>query len=308
MDAQTVIESYVRDVTGRLRAKDRADVAMELRALLSEELAARAGGGPASEAIAVELVRGFGSPGEVANRYRPATPLLDAADTRPFIMAAILGALVIMVGVLTAPSATAHPHEATNAAAGAILGWLGFLVVIFAGRSWARRHWPALTAWRPRDPEKVSRLGSIALVAVIALGLACYGAPTWVAAQFTGGPVPAWLARLAYAPDFQATRLPWLLALWVAQGLMMAWVAFAGRWRALTRRIEAGLAMAVALALVWFWVGGPMFQAGEVDHTAKIWLAPVALLMLLYAVWKIATLVRPPAAPPMQPGASSLAI
>jgi hypothetical protein len=308
MDAQTVIESYVRDVTQRLPRKDRADVVLELRALLTEELAARAGSQPASEASAIELVRGFGAPGEVANRYRPATPLLDAADTQPFIMAAILGASVIMVGVVTAPLAVAHPHQATNAATGAILGWLGFLVVIFAARNWARRHWPSLTAWRPRDPDKASRAGSIALMAVIALGLACYGAPTWVAAQFTGGPVPAWMARLAYAPDFQVARLPWLLALWVAQGLLMAWVALDGRWRALTRRIEAGLALAVALALLWFWAAGPMFQVDAVDHTAKVWLAPVALLMLLYAGWRIATLVRPPAAPPMQPGASRLAI
>ena len=222
-------------------------------------------------------------------------------------MAAILGALVIMVGVLTAPSAAAHPHQATNAATGAILGWLGFLVVVFAARSWARRRWPSLIAWRPRDPDKASRVGSIALVAIIALGIVCYGSPTWVAAQFTGGPVPAWMARLAYAPDFQSTRLPWLLTLWVAQALLMAWVALDGRWRALTRRIEAGLALAVSLALIWFWAVGPMFQVDAVDHTAKVWLAPVAMLMLLYAGWKIAMLVRPPAAPPMQPGASSLA-
>ena len=97
MDAQTVIESYVRDVTQQLRRKDRSDVALELRALLTEELAARAAGAPADEAMAIELVRSFGAPSEVAARYRPATPLLDAADTRPFIIAAILGALPLVI-------------------------------------------------------------------------------------------------------------------------------------------------------------------------------------------------------------------
>lgn len=109
MDARTVIESYVHDVTQLLRRKDRADVALELRALLTEELAARTGGAPADEAMAIELVRSFGAPSEVAARYRPATPLLDAADTRPFLMAALIGALVIMTGVAVAPSAVAHP-------------------------------------------------------------------------------------------------------------------------------------------------------------------------------------------------------
>ena len=69
MDARTVIESYVHDVTQLLSRKDRADVALELRALLAEELAARAAGAPADEAMAIELVRGFGAPA----RSPPAT-------------------------------------------------------------------------------------------------------------------------------------------------------------------------------------------------------------------------------------------
>jgi hypothetical protein len=306
MDAQTVIESYVRDVTRRLPRKDRTDVALELRALLSEELAARAAGGAADEAMAVALVRGFGAPGEVAGRYRPARPLLDPADTRPFTIAAAAGAVVIIAGVLVAPAAATHPHQAANAATGAILAWLGFLVVVFAARNWAQRHWPSLTAWRPRDPESVSRAASLALVAVIALGIVCYGAPTWVAAQFTGGPVPAWMSTVAYAPDFQAARLPWLLALWGLQAGLIAWVAVEGRWRAPTRRIEAGLLLGVSLTLVWFLAAGPMFQTVTVDHTAKAWLAPIAFLMLAYTVWKI-TKLRPPSTP-IQPGASNLAI
>jgi hypothetical protein len=305
MDAQTVIESYVRDVTQQLRRKDRADVALELRALLTEELAARASGALATEAMAIELLRGFGAPSEVAARYRPATPLLDAADTRPFIIAAILGAMVITAGVAIAPSAAAHPHQGTDAATGAFLGWLGFLVVVFATRSWARRHWPSLTAWKPRDPNQASRFGSVALVAVIVLGIVCYGSPTWVAAQFTGRPIPHWMENVAYTPDFQATRLPWLLALWVGQGVLMGWVAIEGRWSTLTRRIEAGSNLAVALALIWFLAAGPMFQTAATDHTAKAWLGPIAIFMLLYAGWRIA-MMRPPA-PPIQPGASSLA-
>ena len=305
MDAQTVIESYVRDVTQQLRRKDRADVALELRALLTEELAARAAGAPADEAMAIERVRSFGAPGEVAARYRPATPLLDAADTRPFLIAAALGALVITTGVTIAPSAAAHPHQATDAATGAFLGWLGFLVLVFATRSWARRHWPALVAWKPRDPNRASRFGSVALIGVIVLGVVCYGSPTWVAAQITGGSIPHWMANVAYTADFQATRLPWLLALWVGQGVLMAWIAYEGRWRPVTRRLEAGLNLAVALALIWFLADGPVFQTAATDHTAKAWLAPIALLMLLFAGWQISMLTRAP--PTIQPGASSLA-
>jgi len=153
----------------------------------------------------------------------------------------------------------------------------------------------------------VSRAASLALVAVIALGIVCYGAPTWVAAQFTGGPPPAWMANVAYAPDFQATRLPWLLALWVGQGLLLAWVAVEGRWRTPTRRVEAALALGVSLALIWFLLSGPIFQTAAIDRTAKAWLALIAAGLLADAVWKASKLMRPQA-PPMQPGAPTLAI
>lgn len=299
MDARTVIESYVRDVTRRLPRQTQADVALELRALLTEELAARAAGGPASEAMAIELVRSFGAPGEVAARYRPAAPLIDAADTRPFLTWAIVGALV-----LAALAPLTHPTGAKDAATTAILAWLGLLLLVFATRAWARRNWPALVAWRPRDPDKVSRAGSLALVAVIALGAVCYGAPAWVAAQFTGGPVPAWMARVAYAPDFQAARLPWLLLLWGGQALLLAWLAFAGRWRPLTRRIDAGLGLAVSATLIWFLAAGPIFQTAAIDRTAKAWLALIAIGLLADAVLKVGKLMRPPS-PPIQPSAST---
>ncbi|HEY1426145.1 MAG TPA: hypothetical protein VGF50_05690 [Caulobacteraceae bacterium] len=302
MDAPTVIEIYVRDVTQRLPRRTRDDVALELRALLTEELAARAVGEPATEAMAIQLVRSFGAPGEVAARYRPATPLLDAADTRPFLTWAIVGALV-----LAAIAPITHLVGAKDAATVAILAWLGLLVLFFATRNWARRRSPSLAAWRPRDPDHVNRVGSLALVAVIALGAVCYGAPAWVAARFTGGPVPAWMARVAYAPDFQATRLPWLLALWAGQALLFAWLVVEGRWRRLTRRVEAALALAVSLALIWFLAAGPIFQAPAIDRTAKAWLALIALGVLADAVWKTSRLTRPPS-PPIRPGTSTLAV
>lgn len=301
MDAQSVIESYVRDVTRRLPRKGREDVALELRALLTEELDARAAGAPASEAMAIELVRGFGAPGEVAARYRPTPLLLEAADTRPFLTWAIVGALV-----LAALAPITHPAGANDAATVAILAWVGLLLLCFATRNWAQRRWPSLTAWKPHDPDRVSRAATLALVAVIGLGLVCYGAPTWVAAQFTGGPIPAWMAHMAYAPDFQALRLPWLLALWVGQALLLGWVGVEGRWRTLTRRIDAGLALGVSLALVLFLAVGPIFQAADVDRIAKTWLALITVVVLADAVWKTSKLMRPPS-PTIRPGASSLA-
>jgi hypothetical protein len=304
MDAQTVIESYVRDVTRRLARRDRADVALELRALLGEELVARAtrAGRPADEAMAMELLASFGPPGQVAVRYRPADALIDPADTRPFLTAAVVGG----VG-LGAVVALAQPHSPKDAVTVAILSWLGLLVVVFAAGAWARRQWPGLAAWKPRDPDRASRFASLALVAIIVTGIVAYGAPAWVYAQFTGGGrLPTGLARLAYAPDFQAMRLPWLLVLWGGQALLGAWVAVEGRWRALTRRAEASLALGVSLVLVWFLAGGPMFQTPGVDHTAKTWLGLITLGVFADAFVKTSRLVRP-SPPTPGPGRSTLA-
>jgi hypothetical protein len=298
MDAQTVIESYVRDVTAKLPMRDRSDVATELRALLSEELAARAAGRTPDEAMAVELVRGFGSPAQAAERYRPASPpLLEGADTRPFLTWAIVGGLA-----LATLAQLTQPHATRDAVTNALLAWLGLLLVVFALRNWARRHWPALRAWRPRDPDRANRFGSLMLVAGIALGVTCYGAPRWVFATFSGG------GRLTvmfdYAPQFQAMRLPWLLGLWGIMPLVYAWLAVEGRWRPLTRRVEAILSLSVGLVLGWFLVAGPMFIAASVDRAVKTWLVLITAGLLADAALKIGRAWPRNAPPRGRPGAT----
>jgi len=300
MDPNTVIESYVRDVTQRLPGRDRADVAMELRTLLAEELAARsaAEARPADEAMTIALLRGFGSPAQAAMRYRPTPPLLDPADTRPFVLSGVIGALA-----LAAIVPLGAPHAPKDAATTAILAWLGLLVLVFATRNWAHRQWPSLAAWKPRDPDRANRAANMALVAVIALGIVCYGAPHTVFALFTRARLPP---SLEFAPQFHAERLPWLLALWGLTLLLYAWVTVQGRWRPATRRIEAGLALASTLVVVWFLSDGPIFQTGDVDRTAKAWLAVIAVAMLADAAVKITRLTRA-AAPPRRPDVSKLA-
>jgi hypothetical protein len=299
MDPKTVIESYVRDVTQRLPGRDRADVAMELGALLAEDLAARSAreGRPANEAMTVEMLRSFGSPAQAAMRYRPTPPLLDPADTRPFLLSGVIGALA-----LAAIVPLGAPHAPKDAVTTAILAWLGLLVLFFATRNWARRQWPSLSAWRPRDPNKASRAANLALIAVMALGIVCYGAPHTVFALFTSARLPA---SLEFAPQFHAERLPWLLAIWGLTLLLYAWVTVRGSWRPTTRRIEAGLAVASTLAVVWYLADGPIFQAGDVDRAAKAWLAVIAVAMLADAVVKITRLARAPA--PRPPNMSTLA-
>jgi len=292
MQAQAVIESYVADVSRRLPQRMRADVALELTALLGEELAARASeaGVAADETMALDLLRTFGRPAEVAQRYRPSPAILEPADTRDFLIAAFAGGIPLLaLGKLTLHN---PPRDWPSIV---ILSWLGFLVLVFGTMNATRRHVPALARWRPRDPDRAARLGSIALVLIIAAGVICYGAPDWVFARFTGGhKLMPWLA---YADDFQRQRLPWLLALWSLEALFFAWLAVEGRWRVLTRRIEAGFQVATGVVLVWFLLAGPMFRVAEIDRAAKGGLIIATAAVVIDAALKVRRLTARPRSP-----------
>ena len=64
MNANDLIESYVTDVAVQLPRKQRNDVAFELRALINEELQARAeaAGRGVDAAMATEFLQAFGRP------------------------------------------------------------------------------------------------------------------------------------------------------------------------------------------------------------------------------------------------------
>jgi hypothetical protein len=292
MQAQTLIESYVADVTRRLPRRVRADVGLELGALLGEELAARsaAAGRAADEAMALDLLRTFGRPADVAQRYGPSPAILDPADTRDFMIAAVIGA----VGLLALGQVTLQnpPRDWPTIV---VLSWLGFLVLAFGTLNWARRRWPTLGRWQPRDPDRASRVGSLALVVIIIAGVVCYGAPDWLFARFTGGGhLPG---SLAYADDFRRVRLPWLLALWSGQAAFFVWLAVEGRWRPLSRQIEAAFQVATGAVLVWFLVAGPLMRTPDVDRALKTGLLIAAAVVIIDAALKVRRLIggrRPP--------------
>ena len=127
MNANDVIEAYVRDVAVRLPRRQRNDVAFELRALLREALQdkADAAGGEADAAMAVALCNAFGQPADVAARYRPRPTLhiIDPMDAHVFVRAAVVGSVVIagagLLELFQQPAAT-EPGIALQA----LGGWL----------------------------------------------------------------------------------------------------------------------------------------------------------------------------------------
>jgi hypothetical protein len=271
MHAPEVIEAYINDIVRLLPRRQRDDVAAELRSLLNEELHARAQelGRSPDEALALTLVRSHGLPNEVAARYQTPWAIIDPADSTSFLRAAIIGAgALVLLGAM--------PGTADNVVKIGILSWLGVLVVAFGAKNWIRRRWPATAVWKPRDRDRVNRVGTTVLVPIATFFVVLYGAPTWVFDQISGGRLDTSWA--AYTVDFQRLRLPCFIGLMIGLLALRSFVAIEGRWRRLTRCINIGLNMALAGLILSFAVDGNIFQSSPVDQIARKVLALVALI------------------------------
>jgi hypothetical protein len=291
MDPKAVIESYVGDVVRRLPHKQRSDVGFELRSLLNEELEAKAmdAGRPADDAAALALLGAFGRPQDVAARYRPpGLTIIEPAEARAFIVMAAVG--VAIQWALSLPPVFAQP-EAFAGQAFARLGawwvsfglaafwWPGFMVTGAMIAAWARRHWPATQPWRPRalDRDRINR-------PLLALGLAAWaaGAGLWISMPWLSHRLLGVLPTVfAFDKGFLWSRGIWLPPLWAGHFVVCGVVLVEGRWRKLTRRVSTAFGAAICALLVWFVVGGPIFQFKPTEDSAKLALTLIVLSILI---------------------------
>lgn len=273
-----VIESYVRAVAAQLPAKQRADVAAELRALLVEELA---GGG---EAAALALVRRFGRPAEVAARYHTPYAVVEPSDTRSFVLVAIAGALLI-------PSTNQRLPFSIDPATAQVwfLAWLGALVILFALKSWATRRWPDAFRWKPsvvRDYDRVRWIEQIALIGILAFYEVAYLMPGPVIGFLSEGRVETGL--LVYTADFaNPLRMLWFAIVVPLLIALEAIVTLQGRWSRLTRMIEIMLFLLAGTQLGWHASYGDIFANAQADRGARMACQLLGAAFVLTAVYKI---------------------
>ncbi len=280
MHATAVIETYIDDTVRLLPRRQRDDVASELRSLLNEEMHARAqeSGRPADESLALELVRNYGHPNEVAARYQAPWAIIDPADSTSFVRAAIIGAgALVLLGAISMRLPSLR-GTADNLVKIGILVWLGLLVVAYGAKNWIRRRWPATVRWEHRDRDRANRVGTAVVVPIATFFIVLYGAPGWVLDQISGGRLDTSWA--AYTADFQRLRLLCFIGLMVGLLALLSFVAIQGQWRRVTRRINIGLNMALACLILSFAVDGNVFQSSQVDQIARNVLALVAVIYL----------------------------
>lgn len=302
MTPDAVLEAYVSDVARRLPRLKRNDVALELQALLNDELQgkAEARGVAADEAMALELVRGFGSPEDVAGSYRPAGfVIIPSTRSRQFAGLALGG--VVLQWLITLPVTLAHAPGQTLAAFGAwwltlgigALWWPGFMVTAAIIAGWARHRWPPaeVSTWRPRrqDTDNINRALWAFGAAAASTGIAAVVGARWAFEHLLA---PQVADAFAFNPGFLPVGGALVVLLWSCNALLFAIVIFEGRWRMLTRALDIALNTLWVAALTWLTLGPRIYLSDTTDQGAKGWLSLVAALVLIdvgvkiYRIWQ----------------------
>jgi hypothetical protein len=295
MNANAVIEAYVTDVAMRLPRKQRNDVAFELRALLTEELQARAdaAGRSADSVMATELVQAFGRPADVAARSRPTLTIVDPADGPAFRRAALIG-----LGLIWGMGLLIHLRQPIGSGWDLLtvlggwwgntvipsLWWPGVLVVCFAAGAWARRRWPQTGEWKPSagDHGPVNRAAMMLALVGILGGVFLLLEPSRVLDVLFGGrAAPAAYEALTYTEAFRRQQAPWVLGLLLLNVPLFVAVIVRGRWSATLRRMELGLVLLTTAMLVWILLDGPVFMTPASDGTTKFFLALIVVVTLV---------------------------
>jgi len=307
MNAEELIESYVADVARRLPRRQRNDVAFELRALLREELAARAAdtGRPADAALALELVKDFGGPEQVAARYRTPLTIIDPADGHAFLRAAVIGLAVIWV---LGRAATVRQSAGPGGDLLSMLGrwwvgyvipslwWPGVLVIWFGLAAWERRRRPQGAEWKPRTDtsSRGSRAGAALGIVGILCGAGVLVDPRWLLDVFLAGrAAPEAYASLTYTETFRDRQGPILLGLILLNIPLLAASIIRGRKSRFLELADTALLLAHGTAMAWAVAGEPILQTEAADRTAKALLVLIIAYLLISLATRLYRSVRP---------------
>ena len=275
--AAQLVERYVREIGGRLPRKVRMDVEDELRTLLMDALDERAlaDGRPPDEEMAVEELRKFGRPEEVAERYQPGPRYLIGPRLYPaFVLTSkivflVLG-ILILVGLglqaafrpekLAARLGSAGLFDLIFGLAKMLFVNLALIAAAFAivERVQARQGKlaePEKEEWDPRnlpavdDPERISVAGRVAAIyCIVALFVLFNFFPEYVGIYFFSGS-----SAYTLSPADLGLRIPLtLLNFWWVLALALNVVLLRrGHWSFETRLAEFGLGVFGAFLVYW---------------------------------------------------------
>lgn len=256
--APELIERYVREVTRRLPAKQRADVVRELRSSLLDALEDRFGPAPTWTQAAI-LLREYGPPKKVAASYRPEDRYLIGPEWFPAFSLVLRIVLAALSGALVLASALALATRPAGEIGGILLGLvdglvdgglISFAIVVAVFHLLQRTEKPPVEISEDWDPaalppatecDAVGRGEAITGVIVPPIFLALL----YLFRDVIGIPVPGGGPPLLN--DIFLAHLPWLSAAVLAGMAVHAVLVWRHRWGWVTR----GANLAVDLFALW---------------------------------------------------------
>ena len=294
MNTHELIENYVADVALKLPRAQRDDVAFELRALLQEELQAKAdaAGRPADAAMTMALLQAFGHPNEVAARYRPTLTIIDPADGHAFRRITLIGLAVIwcagLLEVLQQPIDSGWDvlTPLSQWWLGTVipsLWWPGVLVVWFALAARSRRRRPHAAVWTPRAGKRThaNRIAMVLGIIGILCGVFVLIEPRWLLdVVWQGRAAQEAYTALTYAEPFRHRQAPILLGLLLLNIPMLTAAILSGRWSINMRRMETALSLITCSVMLWTVLDGPVFLADDSDRTVKFAMVVIVAITL----------------------------
>lgn len=294
------IDRYVFAVGRLLPERKRADIELEIRSLIHDELegAGLSAESEDDEAALLTILSNFGRPEEMAARYDGPRYLIGPALYPIFrTVAGVLIAVMVgvgMFGLAIAVGVRSSPiqwGETFSDLAGSILQMLGVLVLIFGiieaanrqGSDQSRKPWDprTLRAVEAQDRVKVGEMVAGIIAALIAIILV-----NGFASQLTGSFVKVdgeWETFAVLSPN--ALRfVPWLTVMWLLDVALKVFVLAQGVWRPLTRWLEFGLSLLGAAIFFAILTDGPLAANPMVEPAFKVTAAIIFAIIAVEAI------------------------
>jgi len=292
--ADDLIARYLHEAGQSLPRGQRADVTAELRGLLEDSLEERAAaaGRPPDEELAAEVLRAFGKPGEVAERYRTGPRHLIGPELFPAYRATLKIILIVLAILFLAGIALSAVFvpERIQKHLGIITVWswvenyakYAFLNIALATLIFAviehlkfRRGAGAAAeaeVWNPRelpkieDPDRISAAGRlVSIYFIVAFFVVFNFFPQYFGLLFFGGGEVRAISALemGYRIPALLLNLWWFCALALNMALLRQ-----GRWTRDLRWAEFGLGLFGGL-IIYFTLAGSDFSVINAEWFAE---------------------------------------
>jgi hypothetical protein len=304
MTPREMINRYTNEVARQLPSKLKNDIRQELDSLLTEALerqAEKAGQEP-DEAMTVALLKEFGSPGEIASRYRDEEYLIGPVLFPTFkmvvsiVLSVVVGIQVIIFTINALWGSTEMtPLSMGESLAGIVSSAFGsfvIVVIIFAllERLSANRV-PEIESWNPRSLPPVKDPNRIAPVE-LALGIIF---PLLAIILFNRYPywivdMEAPLGGFQFFPVLHQNFLnfvPWLTASWALEIGLRSIVLAQGRWSLVTRVAEFLVEMFGLYVTYLIFSGGPITFNSGIDMIVRFGLGIAIVVGAISAVFTL---------------------